>query len=355
MNKLQDLRIARIDDIVSPEELSLAFPMSDELRTKVSHYRETVNNIILGKDNRKLAIVGPCSIHDPEAALDYAERLKKLTPEIGDVFFPVMRTYFEKGRTSIGWKGLVFDPDLNGSNDIGKGLAIARSLLIRLTELGVPVGCEVLDPIIPQYIDELMCWASIGARTTEGQVHRNIASGLSIAVGFKNSTSGDLNAAINGMKSAASPAAFLGVSKDGKTMVFRTRGNDTCHLILRGGDSSPNYYDEDIENAESLLEKEGLNKAIIVDCSHGNSRKDFRRQIRVLRSVVDQIAWGTESIKGFMIESNINEGRQEILSDKALMKYGMSITDACLGWNETEESLKRAAEIIREGHVAISL
>lgn len=339
-----DINIAAIDDLMTPAQIARLCPVDQALQDRVQSYRQTVRDILTRKDSRLLAIVGPCSIHDTEAALDYAGRLKKLSDELSDRFFVIMRTYFEKPRTTVGWKGLILDPDLDGSYNIDKGLIKARNLLIEIGKLGLPVGCEMLDPIIPQYIDELISWASIGARTTESQTHRNLASGLSVPVGFKNSTSGELSNAINAIKSAAAPASFIGMDKDGRSAVYRTRGNNMCHLIMRGGDRAPNYYEDDVETARKKLLDSSLNDAIIIDCSHGNSRKDFRRQKRVLRSVVDQVVWGDDSIRGFMLESNINEGNQPIGGDLA---YGVSITDACIGWEETERILTASANILR--------
>ncbi|MBR1938159.1 MAG: 3-deoxy-7-phosphoheptulonate synthase [Spirochaetales bacterium] len=343
----QDIRIVGIDSLESPAELARKFPISPDQSSKISDYRKTVSNILKGKDSRLLAIVGPCSIHDTKAALEYATKLKELSEKVNDVFFVVMRTYFEKPRTTIGWKGLILDPDLNGSYNIEKGLEVARKLLLDISAKGLPLGCEVLDPIIPQYIDKLMSWSSIGARTTESQTHRNLASGLSVPVGFKNSTSGDLTNAINAIKSAAAPASFIGINKEGKSSVFRTSGNDCGHLILRGG-VVPNYYEDDVESARKLLKKNDLDEAIIVDCSHSNSRKDFSRQKRVLRSVIDQVAYGEKAIKGFMLESNLFEGNQSIDCPKNELKYGVSVTDACIGWDETERIMLHAAEFLRK-------
>ena len=344
----QDIRIKKIEKLRTPREIAELIPLSDDDRKRILSFRKSVNDILSGNDNRLLAIVGPCSIHDPDAAIDYARKLKELSDKLSRHFFIVMRTYFEKPRTNLGWKGLILDPDMDGSGNIEKGIMVARKLLIDITEIGLPVGCEVLDPIIPQYIDEIMSWSSIGARTTESQTHRNLASGLSVAVGFKNGTSGDLMSAINAIKSASSPAAFIGVSKDGESIIFRTTGNDMCHLIMRGGDRSPNYYEDEVESARKLMLDNKLNDAIIIDCSHGNSRKDFRRQKRVLRSVIDQVIWGDESIKGFMLESNINEGNQPIGPD---LRYGVSITDSCIGWDETERILTASAALLREREV----
>lgn len=347
MNSNQDVRISRVDALKTPSEIASLFPMSEDTRKRIGTYRRQVNSIIKGEDGRLLAIVGPCSIHDTVSAIEYATKLKKLAEELSDVFFVVMRTYFEKPRTTVGWKGLILDPDMDGTYDIEKGLMVARKLLLDITELGLPVGCEVLDPIVPQYIDEIMSWSSIGARTTESQTHRNLASGLSVAVGFKNGTSGDLMTAINAMKSAEKEASFIGISKDGDSAVFRTTGNDMCHLILRGGESGPNYYEDEVENASAILRRMELNDAIVVDCSHANSRKDYTKQKRVLRNVIDQVAWGEKAIKGFMLESNLFEGSQKIAGSKEDLRYGVSVTDSCIGWEETERIMRNAAEILR--------
>ena len=344
----QDVRITSIDRLKTPAELASLCPIPEESDRNIREYRKNVNAIIKGEDERLLAVIGPCSIHDPKAAVEYAHKLKELSDKVSDVFFIVMRTYFEKPRTSLGWKGLIIDPDMDESCNIEKGLMIARNLLIEINGIGLPVGCEVLDPIVPQYTDELMSWSSIGARTTESQTHRSIASGLSVAVGFKNSTSGDMTAAVNAMKSASRPASFIGVERNGQLAVFRSAGNDCCHLILRGGDNGPNYYEDDVEEAKSMMESLSLQPRIVIDCSHQNSRKDWRRQKRVLRSVVDQVRWGERSIRGFMLESNLFEGSQKIGEDISELEYGVSVTDGCIGWDETEKIVLHAADLLRE-------
>lgn len=342
-----DIRIDNTFALTTPSEISKLYPLTEEMQERIRGYRKTVSDILSGKDNRLIAVVGPCSIHDQEAAFEYAQMLKKLSDEISDTFFVIMRTYFEKPRTNIGWKGLIMDPDMNESYNIQKGLITARSLLLRITDLGLPVGCEVLDPIIPQYIDEIMSWSSIGARTTESQTHRNLASGLSVAVGFKNSTSGDVSSAINAIKSANSPSSFIGISKDGKSSVFRTKGNKEAHLILRGGTSGPNYYEDEVEEAAKQLKQSNLLDAIIIDCSHGNSKKDYRKQKRVLRQVVEEVIYGHSSIKGFMLESNIFEGRQDITENISNLKYGVSVTDACISFEETDRILKSSRMMLK--------
>lgn len=346
MKESQDIRISKIESLKTPREIARLIPLSEGDRARILSFRKGVNDIIFGRDKRLLAIVGPCSIHDPSSAIEYAKRLKGLSDELKDEFLIIMRTYFEKPRTNLGWKGLILDPDMDGSGNIEKGIMVARKLLIDITEIGLPVGCEVLDPIIPQYIDEIMSWSSIGARTAESQTHRNLASGLSVAVGFKNGTSGDLMSAVNAIKSASGEASFIGISKDGLSSVYRTTGNDAGHMILRGGEDGPNYYEDEVERALNLLKANKLNEAVIIDCSHGNSRKDYRRQKRVLRNVIDQIVWGNDKIKGFMLESNLYEGSQKIPENKSELKYGVSVTDACIGWQETEQILRNAARMI---------
>ncbi len=346
-----DVRIKHIDPLVTPATLAEKYPVSEEVGKSIAASRRTVNAIIKGEDPRLLAIVGPCSIHDHNGAIDYARRLKELSETVKDEMFVVMRTYFEKPRTILGWKGFILDPRMDGSYDIGLGLEQARSLLLEITSLGLPVGCEVLDPFVPQYIDELMSWSSIGARTTESQTHRNLASGLSVAVGFKNSTSGDLTNAINAVKSAASPASFIGIDKEGYNVILRTTGNDCCHLILRGGDQAPNYYEDDVELARQKMKDAGLQPSIIIDCSHGNSRKNPERQKRVLRSVIDQRIWGESSLRGFMLESNLFAGNQRIPEDPKSLRYGVSVTDACIGWDDTEKTLLSACELLRRARL----
>ncbi len=344
-----DIRIKQIEPLATPQEVFAQLPSDEATAKAIMKSRQTVNDIIEGKDQRLLAVIGPCSLHDPKAALEYAAKLKDLASKIEDEMFVVMRTYFEKPRTVGGWKGLILDPNMDGSYDIGGGILAARSLLLSIVKMGLPVGCEVLDPIIPQYIDELMSWSSIGARTTESQIHRNLASGLSVAVGFKNSTSGDLRNALNAIKSARQPASFIGMDSKGASAIFRTTGNEYCHLILRGGDQSPNYYEDDVESARLLMEKEGITPpAIVVDCSHANSRKNYERQKRVLRSIIDQVTWGEKAIRGFMLESYLEPGCQKIPEDLSTLKYGVSVTDACIGWEETERIILRSCEMLRK-------
>ena len=339
-------RITGVELMPSPGFIKEKYPIRGEIRNEIAGYREEIGKILKGESDKVLAIVGPCSIHDYDAAIEYAKKLKSLSEELSDTFFIVMRTYFEKPRTSTGWKGFILDPDLDGSYNIPKGVEVARRLLLEISELHIPLGCEVLDPILPQYIDEVMSWSSIGARTTESQVHRNIASGLSVPVGFKNSTSGDLNAALNAIRSANYPASFIGVDHQGRSSVFHTSGNEFAHLIMRGGDDGPNYYEDIVEDAGEEMKERGLLSSIVIDCSHANSKKDYRRQRRVLRSVIDQIALGSKYVKGFMLESNLFEGAQKLECGKEILKYGVSVTDGCIGWKETERILRHARNVL---------
>ncbi|ADK81359.1 3-deoxy-7-phosphoheptulonate synthase [Sediminispirochaeta smaragdinae] len=348
--RINDLHIRSTVPLISPKELKREYPLTPAIANTVIESRRIIKNIITGKDKRLLAIVGPCSIHDRNVAIDYAKRLKELADEVSDSIYVVMRVYFEKPRTTIGWRGLIVDPYLDGSYDIAYGLKLARQILLDIVSMGLPAGSEMLDPIVPQYIDDLVSWAAIGARTTESQTHRNLASGLSMPVGFKNGTSGSLELAVNAMQSAEHPASFIGIDQDGNTCILHTTGHDVCHLILRGGRSGPNYHEEDVEHAQRLLEEAGLLQAVFVDCSHANSGKRQVRQRRVLRSVIDQIVRGQDVIRGVMIESNIDEGCQDISDSPDELKYGISITDECVGWEETEDMLRTARKRLKEAH-----
>jgi len=347
IRKLNNLHIRDIQPLTHPGELKSRYPISEQLAEQVFQGRETIKRIIRREDPRLLGIIGPCSIHDREMAVEYARRLKELAGKVEDQIFVVMRVYFEKPRTTIGWRGLIMDPYMDGSSDIGYGLELARSIMIDIARIGLPTGSEMLDPYVPQYIDDLVSWAAIGARTTESQTHRNLASGLSMPVGFKNSTSGSLELAINAMQSATHPASFIGMDTDGNTCVFHTTGNDVCHLILRGGKSGPNYHEEDVENAEYLMKQAQLDPSVVIDCSHANSGKRSLKQSRVLRSVTDQVTRGQKVISGFMLESSIFEGRQEIPEDLSQLKYGVSITDECIGWEETERIVLKAYKALK--------
>ena len=349
MRQTHDLHIARTTPLITPRELKEALPMTPEANDTVVEGREAIERILSGEDARMLAIVGPCSIHDAQAAIEYAGRLRALHEVVGDQLFLVMRTYFEKPRTTVGWKGLINDPNLDGSYDMRTGLYKAREILLKVGELGVPAATEVLDPIIPQYIADLKTWAAIGARTTESQTHRELASGLSMPVGFKNGTDGNLQVAINALVSSRQPHHFLGIDQDGRTCVIETRGNPNGHVILRGADDRPNYDPVSVTMAEEQLSHQGLAPLMMVDCSHGNSGKRPRLQAHVLKSIVQQRLDGNTSIIGFMIESSLKEGRQSLGGDPSRLEYGVSITDACLGWEATEDVLRFARDELASG------
>ena len=342
MLKTQNLRVAKTQPLIAPSALKRDLPASDAIYETVIRARGTIRDIIAGTDRRLLAIVGPCSIHDPEAARDYAERLRRLSERLASTLFVVMRVYFEKPRTTVGWKGLINDPHLDGTYDIEFGLRLARQILLDISRLGLPAGTEFLDPIIPQYIADLISWTAIGARTTESQTHREMASGLSMPVGFKNTTDGNLLIAVNAMESARRPHSFLGINQDGQTAIIHTRGNKDGHIVLRGG-RRPNYDTENIRACEELLRKADLPQRIMVDCSHAQTGKDYRRQPDVLADLVEQIRAGNRSIMGFMLESNINSGTQKVTDGRAGLAYGVSITDGCIDWATTERCLLEAA------------
>ncbi|WP_455382704.1 3-deoxy-7-phosphoheptulonate synthase [Salinispira pacifica] len=344
--KTSDLHIKSITPLSAPSALKAEIPMTEESNRTVVEARRVIADILSGRDDRMLAVVGPCSIHDPELGLDYARRLNGLRKEIEDRIFVVMRVYFEKPRTRLGWRGFILDPRLDGSYDVQEGLRRARRLLIDINDMGLPTGSEMLDPIVPQYIDELVSWASIGARTTESQTHREMASGLSMPVGFKNGTDGSIETAINAMASSIEAHSFIGIDPNGQTCVLHTTGNENGHIILRGGKDGPNYHDESVEDALAMLGNAGLRQAIMIDCSHANSGRRHARQEKVLRSVVRQRIEGNRAIIGFMLESNIHEGNQPIPEDIAELKYGVSITDACISWDKTEELLRRTTDAL---------
>ena len=341
--QLENLNVEQQEVLITPEQLKARLPVSEDVREAVNGYRETVRNIVARKDPRLLVVVGPCSIHDVEAAKEYAQRLKRLSDDIADQVFVVMRAYFEKPRSTVGWKGLINDPHLDDSFKVAEGLHIGRQLLLELSQMGLPLATEALDPITPQYMQDLISWSAIGARTTESQTHREMASGLSCPVGFKNGTDGSLGVAINALESVASPHRFLGISLTGQVSVIQTKGNAHGHVVLRGGSSGPNYSPEHIQACEAALEKLGLTQSIMVDCSHANSNKDHRQQRNVVNSVSQQIAAGNRSITGLMIESHLHEGNQSISNPDGL-SYGVSITDACINWDETDSLLRQLAE-----------
>ncbi|MDD2365459.1 MAG: 3-deoxy-7-phosphoheptulonate synthase [Desulfuromonadaceae bacterium] len=342
MIKTNNLKITAITPIIAPADLRQVFPLSEKDREFISRSREQIKDIIKRRDKRLMVVVGPCSIHDTGAAIEYAERLAELSRKVEDQLLLIMRVYFEKPRTTVGWKGLINDPDMNGSHLISKGLGIARGLLSRMTTLKVPVANEMLDPITPEYVADLISWGAIGARTTESQTHREMSSGLSFPVGFKNGTDGNLQIAIDAMKAAQHPHSFLGINWEGRASIITTSGNPDVHIVLRGGSRKANYYTEDITHSEEQLTKNGLVPTIMVDCSHGNSNKDYQKQPEVLSCIVDQILAGNNSISGVMIESNLEAGSQKIPADISQLKYGVSITDACIDWATTEKILLEA-------------
>ncbi len=341
----ENLNVLAQQTLLPPSQLHDAVPATARASQTVGRARADVVDVLQGLDRRVLVVVGPCSIHDPVAAMDYAQRLKHLADELADQLLVVMRVYFEKPRTTVGWKGLINDPRMDDSFHIEEGLHLARQLLVDLNDMGLPCGTEALDPITPQYLGDLIAWSAIGAHTTESQTHREMASGLSSPVGFKNGTDGSLDVAINAMLSAAQPHTFLGINGEGQVALTQTRGNAYGHLILRGG-AQPNYDSVAVAEAEAELTKAKLPVNIVVDCSHGNSRKNHALQSLVLKDVVGQIVDGNRSIKGVMLESNLGEGNQK-LGDPKDLRYGVSITDACLGWEATAEGLRDAAARLR--------
>ena len=328
----------------TPRDVQSAHPANQASLAAVAEGRRALRDILDGKDERRFIVVGPCSIHDPKAALEYAERLRVLAEKVKDRFVIVMRVYFEKPRTTVGWKGLINDPFMNDSFHIETGLKLARKLLLDITGMGLYTATEALDPVTPQYISELVCWYAIGARTIESQTHREMASGLSSPIGFKNGTDGNVQVAIDAMRSALTPHNFLGMDLDGRSSVFKTRGNPYGHIVLRGG-KAPNYDPASVQACAAALEKVGLRKRIMVDCSHGNSNKDHKNQPEVFAACMNQIKQGGSSLVGMMLESNLFEGSQPIpkdLKDPSWLKYGVSVTDTCLGWEDTERMILAA-------------
>lgn len=348
MLRTNNLRVRGLTPIIAPNDLKQVFPLNERGAAEVTRSRGVIVDILNNRDPRLMAVIGPCSIHDPKAALEYAARLAKLSAEIGEQIYCVMRVYFEKPRTTIGWKGLINDPDLNGSHQISKGLGVARGLLCSLNALKIPIAGEMLDPITPQYLADLISWGAIGARTTESQTHREMASGLSFPVGFKNGTDGNLQIAVDAIKAARSAHSFIGINNEGQTSIVSTVGNPDVHIVLRGGNDAPNYSPEDIAKTTALLEKGGVSSAIMVDCSHANCYKDHNRQEEVLSSVLDQIIAGNPNIRAVMIESNLGDGSQSTSEDPSQLLYGVSITDKCIGWQTTERLLRTAAKRLAE-------
>ena len=346
MHKTQDLHVVETRPLASPALLHHELPITEAAAALVADTRDRIRNILYNEDRRLLVIVGPCSVHDVEAALDYGQKLAVLRQELSGSLEIVMRVYFEKPRTNIGWKGLINDPHLDGSYDINTGLRLARQLLLNLAHLGLPAATELLDPITPQYIADVITWTAIGARTTESQTHREMASGLSMPIGFKNNTDGSLLAAMNAMLAASRPHHFLGINHHGLASIVTTTGNPDGHLVLRGGKSGPNFDDMHVQQATQELSQLGLNPRMMVDCSHANANKDHNRQVTVLDSITQQIEAGSRHILGVMIESHLVEGKQPIPEDLSQLTYGQSITDACVNFETTAEMLHKLANAI---------
>ncbi len=348
-----DLRIKHITEVLSPAKLHQHYPLTDTAAQTVYDTRQNIHNILAGRDDRILVVIGPCSIHDPAAARDYASRLKGQIEKYKQDLLIVMRVYFEKPRTTVGWKGLINDPDLNESFHINKGLGLARSLLSDINNMGVPAATEFLDLISPQYIADLVAWGAIGARTTESQGHRELASGLSCPVGFKNGTDGSFRIAVDAIRAANNPHIFLSLTKDGHSAIFETRGNEDCHVILRGGNSGPNYAPQFVNEAIKQLQAAGVEDKLMIDCSHANSQKQHKNQLIVAHSIAEQLAAGNQNIMGVMIESHLKEGRQDIEPGKPLT-YGQSITDACIHWEDSLHVLETLAKGVQKRRQACS-
>jgi len=344
--KTDDLRIIEMQELSTPEQVRLELPLQASAAKNILSYRKVIENILDEKDDRIFVVVGPCSIHDPVAAIEYANKLKKLSDEVSDNIFIIMRVYFEKPRTTIGWKGLINDPMLDGSFKVNDGIRIGRKLLLDIVDLNLPTGTEYLDLISPQYISDIISWGAIGARTTESQCHRELASGLSCPVGFKNGTDGNLQIVFDAIKSASGAHHFLSVTKEGNSAIFSTSGNSYCHTILRGGTKKVNYDEKSIDEVSARLDKASLPQQIVVDCSHANSLKDHKKQMLVVDDLAKQLCGGENRIKGLMIESNLVEGNQNI-NDKNLV-YGKSVTDACIGWEDTEKAIFKLSDAVNK-------
>lgn len=347
-HRTDDLRITGLNPLISPAVLAYYLPLTEQASELVASSRAQADAILRGEDDRLLAIVGPCSIHDPEAALDYAAKLKDVAKALEKDVFIIMRVYFEKPRTTVGWKGLINDPSMDNLFDINQGLRIARGLLLDLANMGVPSATEFLDTISPQYIADLIAWGAIGARTTESQIHRELASGLSMPVGFKNGTGGSIQIALDAIQSSSRPHHFLSVTKQGVSAIVSTSGNESCHLILRGGKTGPNYDRASVEAAALMLREQNLTESVMIDCSHGNSMKDYRNQPMVAKDIGHQIGEGSKVITAVMIESNLVEGNQKLCANLGELVRGQSVTDACIGWESTVETLEYLASAVRK-------
>jgi 3-deoxy-7-phosphoheptulonate synthase len=354
MDTTSDLHVIETRPLLSPAFIKSEFPISQQATKLVTQTRDRIRNILTGKDQRLLVVVGPCSIHDVKAAMEYGARLATLRTELKDSLEILMRVYFEKPRTTVGWKGLINDPHLDNSYDINTGLRIARELLLDLAHIDLPTATELLDPITPQYIADLICWTAIGARTTESQIHRQMASGLSMPVGYKNGTDGSFKAAINAMLAARISHHFLGINQDGLASIVTTTGNPDGHLVLRGGANKPNYEAADVNSAATALKEKALNHRLMIDCSHGNSKKDYTKQVSVLEDIAQQVATGGTSIMGVMIESHLVAGNQSISNNGQPLVYGQSITDACIDWSTTEQVLRHLAHSVVQGRPQVN-
>jgi 3-deoxy-7-phosphoheptulonate synthase len=346
-DRVRDRRIERVVELVTPTEILDDLPLTRDREDAVLVHRADVKSILDREDDRLLVVVGPCSVHDPEAAAEYARRLAQQAADLRDDLCVAMRVYFEKPRTTTGWKGLINDPHLDGTRDVNYGLHTARRLLLEVTDLGLPIGCEFLDPITPQYISDVVAWGAIGARTTESQIHRQLASGLSMPVGFKNGTAGSVKLAVDAVRAAAAPHAFAGVDVSGKPAILYTEGNEDCHVILRGGRGAPNYDAGSVGESLELLRDAGLVERVVIDASHDNSGKDHERQPGIVSEIADQVATGNGAIVGVMMESFLVGGRQDLEADEPLV-YGQSITDACMDWDNTVLTLDRLASAVRK-------
>ncbi len=348
MVQTNNLNVLEVSPIIAPSDLKQVFPLPLSGANFVNDSRNTIKSILKGEDKRLLTVVGPCSIHDPLAAIEYAKRLAKLAEELQDQLFIIMRVYFEKPRTTVGWKGLINDPDMDGSHQISKGLGVARQLFCAITDIRLPIASEMLDPITPQYLSDMISWGAIGARTTESQTHREMASGLSFPVGFKNGTDGGLKIALDAMSASCRAHSFLGINFEGRSSIVHTSGNPDIHMVLRGGDSAPNYYPEEVKKAAELLKAKQLPPAIMVDCSHANSYKDHTRQGEVLDNIVEQLMTNPDSISGVMIESNLHAGNQTLPDNLNQLQYGVSITDKCVDWDTTVEMLTKTHRRLKQ-------
>ena len=346
-DQVTDLNVAFNVPLPAPALLMHETPRTTEQAETVAEARKRIEAIVAGESDRFLVIVGPCSIHDPKQGLEYAEKLAVLREEVKDRIEIVMRVYFEKPRTSVGWKGLIMDPDLDGTANLAEGLRIARKLLCDIVDLGMPTATEFLDPITPQYIADLICWAAIGARTVESQTHRQMASGLSMPVGFKNTTFGGMSAVVNALKAASAPQTFFGISPEGVASMVSTKGNAHCHTVLRGGDDGPNYDGVSVATAAADLSAGGVSKSVVIDASHANCSKNYEKMPSVFEEIVAQRASGNQEVVGAMLESNLVEGNQKILDDVSEMTWGQSVTDPCIGWETTERIVREAAENLR--------